>query len=192
MIIFFAIVLSSVFGLQYAIPLTAIQLLWLNLVTDGLPALALGVDPASKNLMDREPRNPKEKILSKSMIKHIAITSLIITVLVLLSFYLTLPEGLIKAQTIAFTTLVVLELVRAQTVRMKNGLSFFSNKTFVLAIASSFLLQLVVLYIPVLQEAFKLNALSLVDWLYPVLFVVVLYVGLWGWYKIKCVTKFAD
>src|SRR3989344_5923463 len=103
MIIFFAIVLSSVFGLEYAIPLTAIQLLWLNLVTDGLPALALGIDPPAKDIMERRPRDPKEKILSKEMIKHIAISSPIITILVLLSFYFTLPQGLIKAQTIAFT-----------------------------------------------------------------------------------------
>ncbi len=189
MIIFFAIILSSIFGLQYAIPLTAIQLLWLNLVTDGLPALALGTDPAAENIMSRKPRDPKEKILSRGMVKHIAITSPIITVLVLLSFYLTLSQGLAKAQTIAFTTLVVLELVRAQTVRMGSRLSFFSNRSFILAVLSSFLLQLVVLYIPFIQSAFELTNLVLVDWFYPILFSGMFYVGLWVYSNRKYITK---
>src|SRR3989344_8833033 len=117
MIIFFAIVLSSVFGLQYAIPLTAIQLLWLNLVTDGLPALALGTDPAAKDIMQRKPRDPKEKILSKDMLTSMIVFGVLLTLPTLFIFYITLPEGLIKAQTMAFTTLVILELFRSQTVR---------------------------------------------------------------------------
>jgi Ca2+-transporting ATPase len=147
------------------IPLTAIQLLWINLLTDGLPALALGVDPPSKDLMDRPPRDPKENILSKGMFIDMCIVGVIMLIGTLGLFAYNLPSGSIKAITVAFTAVVIFEMVRALSVHAKYHVGLFSNRKLWLAIASTIILQVVVIYIPFLQPAFDTVPLDLMDWI---------------------------
>jgi Ca2+-transporting ATPase len=146
------------------LPVTAIQLLWINLLTDGLPALALGVDPPSPGIMERPPRDPNENILNREMMSDIIIVGIIITAGTLFIFSINLPSGLVMAQTAAFTTLVMFEMVRVQSVRMKYRLGIFSNKKLLLAMGVSILLQLMVIYIPPLQSAMGTVALGPADW----------------------------
>jgi Ca2+-transporting ATPase len=151
------------------IPVTAIQLLWINLLTDGLPALALGVDPPTPNIMERLPRSTRERILSRSMLTDIWIVGVIICIGTLFLFWLNLSAGgegvARKAVTVAFTTIVMFEMVRVQSVRLKYRIGIFSNKKLLLAMAVSILLQLLVIYTPVLQPVFSTTALGLTEWL---------------------------
>lgn len=146
------------------LPLAAIQLLWINLLTDGLPALALGVDPPSPGIMERRPRDPKEKILNRTMLTDIAIVGIIIAVGTLLLFWLNLPYGGALAATVAFTTVVIFEMVRVQSVRMKFGIGLLSNKKLLIAMAVSIGLQLMIIYTPVFQPIFNTVALGLAEW----------------------------
>jgi Ca2+-transporting ATPase len=147
------------------IPLTAIQLLWVNLLTDGLPALALGVDPPAPNIMNRLPRSPKERILSRGMLTDIWLVGAIICIGTLFLFWLNLPGGAALAVTVAFTTVVMFEMVRVQSVRLKYRVGLFSNKKLIVAMGVSVLLQLMVIYTPALQPVFSTTALGLLDWL---------------------------
>jgi Ca2+-transporting ATPase len=147
------------------IPVTALQLLWINLLTDGLPALALGVDPPSPGIMERPPRNPKERILSKTMLTDIVIVGVLMCMGTLFLFSLNLPFGANKAITIAFTTIVIFEMVRVQSVRMKYKIGIFSNKKLIIAITVSILLQLIVIYMPFLQPIFKTTSLNVFEWI---------------------------
>ena len=145
-----------------ALPLGALELLWINLVTDGLPALALGVDAITIELMSRKPRKPKENIISKTMTFNIIATSLIMALIVLFLFNKFLSQGLLKAQTIAFTTIVILEMARVLIIRREYKLNLFSNKWLILAIMSSITLQLVVIYTP-LNKIFETVPLTLIE-----------------------------
>jgi Ca2+-transporting ATPase len=147
------------------LPITAIQLLWINLLTDGLPALALGVDPASANIMGRPPRDPRERILSKGMLVDMCLVGAIISVGTLLIFAWNLPYGGTKAMTMAFTTLIMFEMFRIQSVRMKFGLGLFTNRKLLLSIACSIGLNLMVVYVPFFQPIFSTTYLTPLDWL---------------------------
>lgn len=150
------------------IPVTAIQLLWINLLTDGLPALALGVDPPAPHIMERPPRSPRERILSKGMLTDIWLVGAIICIGTLFLFWLNLSSGgegaAAKAVTVAFTTIVMFEMVRVQSVRIKYKIGIFSNPKLILAMAISILLQLFVIYTPVLQPIFSTTFLGPVEW----------------------------
>jgi Ca2+-transporting ATPase len=147
------------------IPVTAIQLLWINLLTDGLPALALGVDPPAPGIMERPPRSPREKILSRGMLTDIWAVGAIICIGTLFLFWLNLPGGAALAVTVAFTTLVMFEMVRVQSVRVKYRIGLFSNMKLILAMAISIALQLFVIYTPLLQPVFNTTALGGMEWL---------------------------
>lgn len=159
------ILFASLFGLP--LPLTAIQILWVNLITDGLPATALSVDPYSKEIMKRNPRPAKENILSKELSWDIAIFGVLMGIFSLILFWLYQGSGseieLMKAQTIVFTSLVLFELVRVQIIRMDYKLKIFSNKWLIGAIVLSILLQLLIIYTPA-AAWFKIAPLSLIDW----------------------------
>jgi Ca2+-transporting ATPase len=156
------ILVASLFGMP--LPLTAIQILWLNLVTDGLPAIALGVDPIEKDIMKKKPRNPKEHIIDKRMIISITIMGILIATGALTLFKINI-DNLVKAQTIAFTSMVVFEIVRLQMIRANYKIGIFSNKYLILAVLTSIGLQLAVIYTP-LNKFFKTVPLSLMDWGY--------------------------
>lgn len=154
------------------IPMIPIQLLWLNLVTDSFPALALGTEKGDPDVMDQKPRNSKEPIINRSMIAEVAVQSLALTAAVLASYIWALNKysgDLLIARTFAFATLISAELIRAYSCRSERysliKLGIFSNKILVWASMISFLLMLAVIYIPFLQPIFETYALSGNDWL---------------------------
>ncbi|VVC02696.1 Copper-exporting P-type ATPase B [Candidatus Bilamarchaeum dharawalense] len=145
-------------------PKIAVQLLWINLVTDGLPALALGVDPAPKDIMDRKPRDKSERMVNSDtlyLLGSIGFTGTI-ALLVLYSYTLSLGDA-VKGYTILFTSIVVMELFTVYVVRWRYKTRILSNKWLHLAVASSFILQLVLLYTP-LNAMFGIVPLTLDDW----------------------------
>jgi Ca2+-transporting ATPase len=157
-------------------PLLATQILWLNLITDGLPAVALGVDPIRKGIMKIPPRNPQEPIITKEMATNIITISILMAAGVLFLFYRFLPEGNTIARTIAFTSIVMLEMVRVTMIRSQYKLSFFSNLYLIGAIIISVLLQVGVVYMPVMNIVFKTTALSLHHWGYMVAVMAVIFI----------------
>ena len=158
--------------------LTPVQLLWINLVTDGLPALALGVDPYPKDIMDRKPRSPKEGVLSRDIAFLIVVVGTILTVGTMGLFLLELQDGAspVRAQTVAFTTLVFFELFLVFAIRSPRQLlvqvGLFTNTKLLLAVLISAALQLLVIYAPFLQAAFGTEALTAMDWVRTVLVAV--------------------
>jgi len=165
LIIFLAIVIGFTVGSKIALPLIAVQILWINLVTDGLPALALGADPVSKDVMKRKPREKGEGIITKEMSINIIIIGILIAIISLFLFSRYLPD-LAKAQTIVFTSLVIFEVVRAYMIKANYG-KIFDNKLLLLAIVIAIALQLLVIYTP-LSTFFKTVPLVLTDWIYIV------------------------
>jgi Ca2+-transporting ATPase len=154
------------------LPLRPIHLLWLNLVTDGLPALALGLEAGEPGIMTRPPRPPREPIINREMMWNTAVQAVAITATTLGAFVLGMrayPDSLVAAQTIAFTTLVLSELFRAYTSRSERypllRLGLLSNKYMLGATLSSFALMLAVIYLPVFEPIFYTHNLSLQDWL---------------------------
>ncbi|MFH1511236.1 MAG: cation-translocating P-type ATPase [Candidatus Woesearchaeota archaeon] len=146
------------------IPLLAVQILFINLVTDGFPALALGVDPINPKVMSRKPADPRNGIITKSLAVNIIAIGFLIAAATLFVFRIGLPDGAAKAQTLAFTTLVFLEIARVQVIRSQFHTRIFSNKWLILAVSASLLMQLAVLYTP-LSKIFGTVRLGLADFL---------------------------
>lgn len=132
-----------------ALILTPIMLLWINFVTDGLPALALGADPKSDGIMDQPPRGTDEPVINKRMMASILQIGLLMSIAGLPLFFWYVSNGnLILAQTALFTFLVIVEMVRIQTIRHRYGQSFFSNPWLAAAVIVTLMLQALVLYTP--------------------------------------------
>lgn len=146
------------------VALLPVQLLWINLVTDGLPAISLALDPIDPRAMQKKPRKKSEPILHRKVSLYILAISLLVTLGTLGACFYGLQEGSQKAQTMTFTTLIVLEMVPVQMIRKQYGLSFFSNPMLLFALASSLVLQLLVLYVPALQVVFRTMPLGGLDW----------------------------
>ncbi len=149
-------------------PFIPIQLLWLNLVTDSFPAMALGVEQGEPEIMNRPPRSPKEPIIDKNMRMSIVVQSLAITVATLFAYHYGLDhfDGHIEsARTVAFATLIISELLRSYSVRSEHKSVFqigvFSNKALVLGTSVSLLLMLAVIYIPGVNVVFETIPLHL-------------------------------
>ncbi len=160
--------LASVLG-QPA-PLIPVQILWMNLVTDGLPALALGVDPTADGLMARAPRKPDAPILSKTRTTVLLIQAVSIGLYALaaFAFVLHVEQGSpTRARTMAFTVIVIAELFQAFNARSLRESAFsphlHANWKLVLAVLGALGLQLLLIYIPPLQRIFRTEALSLLD-----------------------------
>ncbi len=153
------------------VPLVPIQLLWLNLVTDSFPALALGVEKGEPEIMQKKPRDPKEPLLNKDLITRIIIQSIAVggatlsAYLTALNFY---PNNIEAARTIAFTTLILAELLRSYSTRSQTHTIFeigiFSNMTLVYGTLFSLALTLIVIYIPFLQPIFDTFPMGWQDW----------------------------
>lgn len=146
------------------VPLSAVQILWINLASDGLPAIALGVDPINPMAMKRSPRKPSDPIISRKKAVYLLSISFIIALGTLVACYFGMHQSSELAQTMAFTTLVVLELVAVQIIRSPYNLSIFSNPFIIGACALSFLMQLFIVYTPFLQSVFKTVPLSIGEW----------------------------
>ncbi|MBD3208833.1 cation-translocating P-type ATPase, partial [Candidatus Woesearchaeota archaeon] len=168
LVLFTAMIIGFTIAGEPVLPLIAIQILWVNLITDGLPALALGVDPPDPKIMQRKPRNPKEHVISKNMLWNIIVIGVLVTVGVLFIFNYGLPQGAEKAQTLALTMLVVLEIVRLEMIRSQYHTGFFSNKWLTMALAVVLVLQLLIIYTP-LRSIFHLAPLAWIDWVWIVM-----------------------
>jgi Ca2+-transporting ATPase len=153
----------------WPLPLVASQILWVNLTTDGLPALALGVEPGEPDLMRRPPRKPGEPFFAPAVLWVLAGLSLIIFLALAPLFYVYWQtEGLAKAQTMTFVTLILFELWFAHSCRSLRftilQLGPLGNRWLWLATASSAGMTLAVLYIPSWARAFHLVPLGWADW----------------------------
>lgn len=165
-----AMAVAAFYGMP--VPLIPIQILWINLVTDGLPALALSVDPPDEDIMNRPPRGTKESIFSRGLGTKILMSgSLIggstITVFILVMY---LSKGDIdKARTVAFATLIMAELIYAFESRSEYGdpwaAGLFANKHLALAVLSSFVFLILAIYNPFLSAILKTQALGLSEWM---------------------------
>ncbi|MDV2685370.1 calcium-translocating P-type ATPase, SERCA-type [Alkalihalophilus lindianensis] len=153
------------------LPLVAIQILWINLVTDGLPAMALGMDQAEGDVMKRAPRNPKEGVFARGLTWKIISRGFMIGIVTLAAFWLTLqahPAELIRAQTVAFVTLVMAQLIHVFDCRSEYSVYHrnpFENRYLVGAVLISILLMIAVVYYPPLQPVFHTVALDIREWL---------------------------
>lgn len=152
-------------GKEEALILTPVMLLWINLVTDGLPALALGADPKSEGILDRPPRPSDEPVINTRMMASILGIGAIMTVTGLVVFFqgLTGTENIVRSQTRLFTFLVAVEVVRIQVIRSRYDLPIFSNPWLIAAVALTLALQLLVVYTP-LNVFFEVLPLSLGAW----------------------------
>lgn len=161
-------------------PLRPIHLLWLNLVTDGAPALALGMEKGDPDIMDRPPRPTKEPIINREMLVSVAVQAVVMSVAVLASYAIGLaryPGNLAASQTIAFCTLVFSELLRAYTARSERyslaKIGVFGNKWMQYAVGASLVLMLLVIYVPFLQPIFDTVPLTFQDWIVMAPFIAV-------------------
>ncbi len=149
------------------LPVIAIMILWINLVTDGAPALALSIDPYDPSLMERQPRNPKERIITPFMQVQMLIGGIVMMLGTLLVFRKYDGSNIAHAQTMAFTTLMMFQMFNVLNARSERSsifkVGFFRNKWLVLAILSSVLLQLAVIYTP-LSRFFRTVELGAMDW----------------------------
>jgi Ca2+-transporting ATPase len=177
---FFGVLLADRIGLQaergdVVLPLLATQILWINLVTDGPPALALGVDPADEDLMHQPPRPAGEGVITPQMWRGIAFVGVIMAVGTLFVLDLSLPGGFVDGsgtlrygQTMAFTTLMLFQIVNVVNARSDHTSAFvglFTNRWLWAAMALSVALQIAVVHVSVLQQAFGTVALGAGDWL---------------------------
>ncbi len=161
---------AMLFGMP--IPLRPVQLLWLNLVSDGAPALALGLEKGDPDIMKQPPRSPKEHVINRDMAIGIGVIAAVDALAILSVFFLALgryPGHVETAQTIAFVTLCTSELLRAFTARSEYHSIFTigitSNRWMVWAVAASFALVLTVVYVPFFQPFFDTVPLGLDDWM---------------------------
>lgn len=152
------------------LPLVAIQILWVNLITDGLPAMALALDPAERDSMKRPPRKTTEGIFSGGLGWKIISRGFLIGAVTLAAFMAVHEtETLVKAQTIAFSTLVIAQLIHVFDCRSDHSIfhrNLFENKALLLAVISSLLLLLAVIYYEPLQPVFRTTPLTVQDWLF--------------------------
>jgi P-type Ca2+ transporter type 2C len=198
LVMFVGVMLAGVIGLAagsetgFIVPLLATQILWINLVTDSGPALALGVEPADPNVMRKPPRDPRTRVINRTMWFDIVYVGVIMMVGTLVVMDLALPGGRIVgnvlrwtgtaghlgaatgedflhyAQTLAFNSLVIFQLFNAFNARSSDQSVFhglFTNRWLWLAVIVGALLQVAVIYIPFLQRPFGTVPLRPVDWL---------------------------
>jgi magnesium-transporting ATPase (P-type) len=168
----FAAIISILLAmvLNLPIPYVAAQLLWINLVTNGLQDVALAFEPGEKDVIKRKPRHPKEGIMSRLMYERSILVGLIISAGIIYNFVSALNDGvsLERARTIAVTTMVLFQFFQAWNSRSEWQSVFkinpLSNPFLFYSMVAAFLAQVAVVYIPPLQWVFRTEALSLADW----------------------------
>jgi len=183
--------ISSLVG--WPVPLLPIQILWVNLVTDGLPALGLGFDPPDPDIMSRPPRKPDEPIITGNRARLMTVQGLFIALCALLAFSYVLfveKEGIARARTAGFIVLSISQLFHAFNCRsqMKSlfELGVFSNLKLVYAFLVSLTLQLSVVYVSFFQKIFKTQNLTAYDW---ALVLVLSSLSFWGMEIVKLLNK---
>jgi Ca2+-transporting ATPase len=154
--------IAPLIGMPFA--LVPLQILWVNLVTDGLPGLALAIEPAEKNIMQRPPYPPDENVFGRGMARQILWVGILMGFISLGAGYYYWSQGNPNWQTIIFTTLVLSQMGNALALRSERESLFkiglLSNKSMLNAVLLTLVLQLAVIYVPFLQSVFKTNALT--------------------------------
>ncbi len=165
----FVLFFSSLFG--WPLPLLPIQILWTNLITDGLPALALGVDKPEPDLMKRPPDLMEKRLIHKQFLIRVLSMGAVIAFTSLFAFfyvYFVEKEGIVRARTAAFVVLVCSQLFHSFNCRSDRvsifKLGLFTNKSLLVAVFTSFVLQLCIVYFKGAQYIFKTSNLTFFDW----------------------------
>jgi Ca2+-transporting ATPase len=183
------ILFAILFG--WPAPLLALQILWINLVTDSFPALALDTEPKEPGIMKRKPRDPKERAITKDMGISIGISAIIITIGSLFMFWYTLPRGIEYARTMALTTMIMFQMWTAiayrSTTHTMSEIGWFSNPRLLGAIALSIFLMLPLIYIPQVQAVFGTTYLGGLEWLEIILLSCtgLIVIEIWEWVNRK-------
>ena len=150
-------------------PLLAVQLLWVNLVTDSLPAIALGLEPPEKDIMNRPPRDSRKSIFADGLMGKIVVEGFMIGMFTILAFFIgNRYYGIEVARTMAFISLGMLELIHSFNVKSEESIfkvGLFENKYLVGAFLLGTVLQLGIVFVPTLAEIFKLTQLNTTQWL---------------------------
>lgn len=168
------------------IALTATQLLWVNLTTDGLPAIALGIDPGDPDIMERKPRDPNESVFTLDVKLYLSLIPILMTALLLFGYFFYRPwessAQLIEGRTQLLTAMIIMELANAISARSLKypvwKVGVFKNRFLWYAVLSSFFLQLIVLYTPGLNAVFGVSAPEPLDWAFAVLFTAITFCSL--------------
>ena len=165
---------------EAALALTTIQLLWINLTTDGLPAIALGVDPGEPDLMERKPRDPNESVFTRDVKIYLSAVPVLMTALLIGGYFYTLhTHNLVEARTQIFTAIVLMELANAINARSLKYTVFkvgvFKNRFLWIAILSSLGLQLMVLYTPALHNLFDVTYPTISVWAVAIAFTLIVF-----------------
>jgi Ca2+-transporting ATPase len=152
------------------VPFTAVQLLWINIIMDGPPAMSLGVDPNSEHSMSEAPRDPEARILSLRRFGNLLSYGLTMAVGTLGVLYYGMQTGSVNhATSLAFTTFVMFQVFNVFNARSENGSAFnrhfFSNRLFWLALVSVLLLQITIIHWSPAEAIFRTTALTFNDWL---------------------------
>ena len=172
-------------------PLTPIQILFVNLATDGLPAIALGVDPADKDIMDQQPREKGESIFARGLWSKIVVRGCLIGICTLLSFIVGRYYGydLATCRTLALATLVVSQLLHVFECRSERHSIFeikiFSNPWLVGSVAISMIMVCSILYIPFFADVFNTVALNLAQWMLVIFFSGIIFIINSGYLLVK-------
>ncbi|NLA48631.1 MAG: cation-translocating P-type ATPase, partial [Bacteroidales bacterium] len=190
----FLLLVTSLFNL--GAPLLPIHILWVNLVTDSFPALALSFDPAGKDIMKRKPRQIRSGFMTKGMVYRIFYQGLMIGAIPLAAFLIGLyEEDLVLGQTMAFATLMLAQLTHVRNIHSNTKLSFtinpLDNKPLIGAILLSAALALVVLLVPPVRDIFKLTGMDGKHWVIVILmsFIPILVVNLFKLFKINTIKE---
>ena len=160
----FVVVFCSLLALPT--PFEPVHLLFINLLTDSLPALAIGMEPSDATLLDKAPRNPKEGILTKDFLKKILLYGVLIAAVTQVAFYMGLKDGAHAASTMAFATLTLARLFHGFNCRSDKGLIYiglWSNKWSVAAFVTGVALLLLVFLVPMLSRLFMVTGASATD-----------------------------
>jgi len=152
------------------VPLLPVQILWVNIVTDGLPALALGMDPVDRNIMSRPPRAKDEPVVTPGRARLILAQGVFIALCTLSAYLFVLlveKEGIVRARTAALFAMTASELFHALNCRSQLEslfkIGFFGNMKLIAACGTSLLLQVIINFVPFTQRIFRVEALSLID-----------------------------
>ncbi|MGF2412549.1 cation-translocating P-type ATPase [Ferruginibacter sp.] len=173
------IFLAPFFGLP--IPLLPIHLLWINLVTDGLPGLALAAEPAEKNIMQRKPRNPGQNIFADGLGVHVLWVGLLLAALTIGTQAYAIHIQDTHWQTMVFTVLCLGQLTHVMAIRSESVSLFrqgiFSNPKLIVTVAITFVLQLAIIYLPFLNTVFKTQPLTLNELLSCIIISLVVFIA---------------
>ena len=166
------LVMVVAFILGFPLPLTAAQILWVNLTTDGLPALALGLDPAEPDVMARPPRDPKESVFTRDVKLYLSLIPIAMTGALMFTLAFFMDRGELVARSVFFLSMILMELACALNSRSLRKpiwrVGAFKNRFLLASVAVSALMTIPLFYTPILNEAFKVVAIGLDGWLWAI------------------------